>query len=716
MPWRHRAAADETDKGPVDTVSAVAQGPGEEGGSAGTAAIDGGDGGDGDGDGDVGGRASSEVAARQRALLGDALEARTGDILAACKCRYEQATGIAAWDSGMVAGWDVTELAVHAIAHWLRTGESAGRSEREYIDSLGTQAVREQDHTATRNVHAATGVGAVTGASAGSVPAGEAQSQSSARPDGKASPERGPRTDAPAGEDRHVGGRLSVTLLTKLNLWWRDTTCAVMAEEAERLGIVPAVLLEAQTVVWASCDSALVGMAKRYDDQLTELNGRLHYLASHDPLTNLVNRSVLTERLERALAHLGNSSNRLAVMFVDLDNFKAINDVLGHHTGDLLLCAVADRLLEQIRPGDLVSRFGGDEFVVLFERIGPTAAQANLLANRLHQAISAPIDIDGQVLYPTASMGVAVASKAGRSADEVLARADQAMYQAKRAGRNRVAVVDADDALAPIRFVVASDLRRALRESELRLAYQPLCRPLGHEVVGFEALLRWDHPEHGAIPPLDFIPAAEESGLMDAIGGWVMDEACRQAIQWGASLGSVPQISVNVSGRQLEDPGFAQKVAHVLADTGMPPGALVLEITESVLLGDPSARRGLDRRDDFASVLGEVRALGVRLSIDDFGTGYSSLAYLRRFPVDQLKVDRSFVEDVGMHGDTRIMEAVIRLAHDLGMEVVAEGIETDAELAIVRSLGCDVVQGFLLGRPVAPSVLEQSWEPVGLGS
>jgi len=466
--------------------------------------------------------------------------------------------------------------------------------------------------------------------------------------------------------------------------------------------------------VRASCDSALVSMAKRYDGQLAELNERLHYLASHDPLTNLVNRSVLTERLERALAHLGNSSNRLAVMFVDLDNFKTINDVLGHHTGDLLLRAVADRLQEQIRPGDLVSRFGGDEFVVLFERIGPSAAQADLLANRLHQAISAPIDIDGQVLYASASLGVAVVSEPGRSADEVLSRADEAMYAAKRAGRDRVALVLAEEAQAPARFVVASDLRRALQQSELRLAYQPLCRPLGHEVVGFEALLRWDHPEHGPIPPLDFIPAAEESGLMDAIGGWVMEEACRQAVQWSAALGSVPQISVNVSGRQLEDCGFTRKVADILADTGMPPGALVVEITESVLLGDPSARHGQDRRDDFASVLREVKALGVRLSIDDFGTGYSSLAYLRRFPVDQLKVDRSFVRDVAEHGDTRIMEAVVRLAHDLGMEVVAEGIETDAELAIVQSLGYDVVQGFLLGCPVAPSVLEASWGPVGL--
>ncbi len=676
----------------VGRVNAVASMPGED-----TAATSDGDGGDG------GSLAASEVITRERVLLGDALAARTADILARCKDRYERATGISATqDSGMVAGWDVTELAVHAIVHWLRTGESADRREREYIDSLGTQAVREQDHAATRNARAGEGTRGVPERTG--VPAGP----DGGPPPGNAAPSGEPATGPAAG-----GGRLSVTLLTKLNLWWRDTTCSVLAEEAGRLGVSPGVLSEALTVVRASCDSALVGMAKRYDGQLAELNERLHYLASHDPLTNLVNRSVLTERLERAVAHLGNSSNRLAVMFVDLDNFKAINDVLGHHTGDRLLRAVADRLVEQIRPGDLVSRFGGDEFVVLFERIGPAAAQADLLANRLHQAISAPIDIDGQVLYATASLGVAVVSEPGRSAEEVLARADEAMYTAKRAGRDRVAVVLADEAQAPVRFVVASDLRRALQESELRLAYQPLCRPLGHEVVGFEALLRWDHPEHGAIPPLDFIPAAEESGLMDAVGSWVMEEACRQAVQWSACLGSVPQISVNVSGRQLEGRGFVRKVAGILAGTGMPPGSLVLEITESALLGDPAARRGQDRRDDFAVVLREVRELGVRLSIDDFGTGYSSLAYLRRFPVDQLKVDRSFVQDVAEHGDTRIMEAVVRLAHDLGMEVVAEGIETDAELAIVQSLGYDVVQGFLLGRPVAPSVLEASWEPMG---
>jgi EAL domain-containing protein (putative c-di-GMP-specific phosphodiesterase class I) len=270
------------------------------------------------------------------------------------------------------------------------------------------------------------------------------------------------------------------------------------------------------------------------------------------------------------------------------------------------------------------------------------------------------------------------------------------MYTAKRAGRNRVSVVEVDDGIGPVQFAVASELHRALKNGELQLAYQPVCSVEDSMVVGFEALLRWEHPERGTIPPLEFIPVAEESGLMVPIGAWVLQEACRQAVRWSRSLGAELRMAVNVSGCQLADGDFPSFVREVLSTSGMRPDHLVLEITESILLGEDT---------DYQSVLGELREIGVRLSIDDFGTGYSSLAYLGRFPFDQLKVDRSFVQDLAERGDSRIMEAVVRLAHELGLEVVAEGVETESELLAVQALGCEVVQGFLLGRPVPPSCI-----------
>jgi EAL domain-containing protein (putative c-di-GMP-specific phosphodiesterase class I) len=245
---------------------------------------------------------------------------------------------------------------------------------------------------------------------------------------------------------------------------------------------------------------------------------------------------------------------------------------------------------------------------------------------------------------------------------------------------------------------MASELHGALERRELTLAYQPVFSTDTGSLVGFEALCRWSHAEQGSIPPVDFIPAAEEAGLMPAIGAWVLDEACRQSVDWGSLLDGDLTMAVNVSGRQLADPRFPGLVARALSDTGIRPGALVLELTESILLGEHA---------DYEQILFELKDLGLRLAIDDFGTGYSSLAYLRRFPVDQLKVDRGFVRDVADHGDTRILEAVVRLAHELELEVVAEGIETEAERTIVRKLGCDVMQGYLLGYPLSPAAVEE---------
>ncbi|MHB8430112.1 MAG: putative bifunctional diguanylate cyclase/phosphodiesterase [Acidimicrobiales bacterium] len=566
--------------------------------------------------------------------------------------------------------WDIIKVAVVAIAEWLKCGRRAGDSQRDQIASLGHVAAKQEAVAAHRTRD------------------GEAQSD-----DGSAGVHTPQDTEAPFGS-------LSVTLLTKLNLWWRDATCSVLDEEAARLGTSAPTLQSAKDMVIASCNSSMVNMAKRYDAELQVLHEQLAHLALHDPLTGLANRSVLLAQLDRAINRLERHPGGLAVAFVDLDNFKTINDVHGHARGDELLIAIAARFAAQIRPGDTIARFGGDEFVVLFEDLGEPLEDASALAERLRSASNAPVESDGESFYVTASVGVAVVTGAGCRSEDVLARADTTMYAVKRAGRNRVAVVELEEGPCPIRFAMASGLHRALERDELRLAYQPVCGSGSGTVVGFEALLRWEHPDKGMIPPLEFIPVAEESGLMVAIGAWVLEEACRQAVEWGRTLGENLQMSVNVSGRQLNDTGFPDLVREVLTATGLQPDRLVLEITESILLGE---------HEDHEIVLGELKALGVRLSIDDFGTGYSSLAYLRRFPVDQLKVDRGFVKDVAEHGDTRIMAAVIRLAHDLGLEVVAEGVETEHELTTVQGLGCDVVQGFHLGRPVPSRCIEEAF-------
>jgi EAL domain-containing protein (putative c-di-GMP-specific phosphodiesterase class I) len=275
-----------------------------------------------------------------------------------------------------------------------------------------------------------------------------------------------------------------------------------------------------------------------------------------------------------------------------------------------------------------------------------------------------------------------------------------AMYGVKRSGRNQVSVVELGRNRHADVFAMASELHVALEHRDLHLAYQPVFAASDRRLTGFEALCRWDHAERGTISPVDFIPVAEESGLMPALGSWVLDEACRQAVAWRSLLGDHLSMAVNVSGRQLAHPEFVTLVSDSLSTTGLRPEDLILELTESILLGEHA---------NYESVLVDLKGLGVRLSIDDFGTGYSSLAYLRRFPVDQLKVDRGFVQDVAEHGDTRIIGAVVRLAHDLGLEVVAEGVETEDELSIVRKLECDSMQGFLLGYPLAPALVEETF-------
>ena len=610
--------------------------------------------------------------AAQRAALGSALGARSGDVLSSCQRAYRQYHD--GEDAALVRQdptWKLIDLAVGAIARWLQTGEGADAGVRSEIASLGRSAAQQRS---------VPGAGPATGGVRPVVADGSRAGAGSWNKD--------------AGV---VSRQLSVAMFTKLNFWWSDATCSVLEEEGCRLGIDADVVREATQMVMRSSQASLVDMAARYDDELHALQDHLAHLARHDPLTGLANRAVLLDRLERSLARLARHAEGLAVVFIDVDNFKAINDVLGHAVGDAVLQETADRLTSEVRPEDLVARIGGDEFVVLFEDLARPGEEGLRLAERLRTRTGAPMSVGEEQLTLTISAGVAAVRGPGRTTEEVLAEADSAMYRVKRAGRNRVAVVELGPGGGPVRFAMAGGLHTAVERGELRVVYQPLWDARTGVVAGFETLVRWEHPERGTIMPREFVPMAEESGVIWSIGSWVLREACRQSVAWAGTSPTGPRIAVNVSGRQLVEPAFVDEVAEALASSGLPAGRLVLEATESVLLVEQDASR---------EVCAALAAIGVHLSIDDFGTGYASLAYLQRLPVDQVKLDREFVRDVAAGDDMRVMGAVVALAHDLGIEVAAEGVETEEELAAVRALGCDVMQGFLLGRPVPAEAME----------
>ena len=428
--------------------------------------------------------------------------------------------------------------------------------------------------------------------------------------------------------------------------------------------------------------------------------------ALHDRLTDLPNRALLVDRLGRALAD-GPRSGSLAVLYLDIDGFKVINDSLGHEPGDTVLVELARRLEALMRPHDTVARFGGDEFVVLCVEL-EHPAEALHVAERLQQGISAPIDIDGAEVVVSVSVGIAVSSAADDTASDLLRDADAAMYRAKREGRARsVLFAEAMRVEALTRLETEVELRRALTSGELLLHYQPVVDLATGALVGYEALLRWQHPTRGLVLPAEVIPIAEESGLIVPLGEWVLQEACQQLAQWHAHVPGL-SMAVNLSGIQIADSAVVERLGSVLTATGVDPSCVSLEITESVLMRDAHQALG---------VLKAFKKLGVRLSVDDFGTGYSSLSYLKRFPVDVLKVDRSFVDGLGSDLDGQaIVRAIIALARSLGMSVVAEGIETPVQLHALQELGCAHGQGFLLGRPVpvaqATALLGAAGRPV----
>lgn len=420
---------------------------------------------------------------------------------------------------------------------------------------------------------------------------------------------------------------------------------------------------------------------------------RLHYLAYHDVLTGLPNRQLFMERLEHALALSRGTGRQLAVLCLDVDCFKIINDTLGHEFGDRVLKALAELLSAQTGPGDTVARLSGDEYAVLLENVVHDTEVPHKVGAILH-ALSQALRIDDRELYTTTCIGIALAPADGGDAHTLLRHADTAMYRAKEQGRHCFQFYSADlSATAFKRLDLETNLRRAVEREEFYLCFQPQVDLRSGRVIGAEALLRWRHPERGPVNPMEFITTLEDTGLIVAVGEWVLRHACQQAAGWCGRDGAPLRLSVNVSGRQFQQPSLAASLQTILAEKNLPAHALELEVTESVLMqNDPVTERSLQ----------ELQALGIRLAIDDFGTGYSSLGYLKRFPVDTLKIDRSFIRDVTKDKDDEaIIAAVIAMARALELNVVAEGIETSAQLHFLQRQGCDIGQGFLFSQPVS---------------
>jgi diguanylate cyclase (GGDEF)-like protein/PAS domain S-box-containing protein len=423
-------------------------------------------------------------------------------------------------------------------------------------------------------------------------------------------------------------------------------------------------------------------------------------LAFHDELTGLPNRALLLDRIGQALKVSRRTRQSVAVLFIDLDGFKAVNDTIGHYAGDATLVAVAERLTGMVRPGDTLARLGGDEFVMLCTGV-ENAQAATTVASRVLHALNQPFTVYGRTIDLSASIGIALSA----GMDEPLRlveNADTAMYEAKRSGRSRYLVFDPEERTSTLnKLATEFALRRAVERGELRLHYQPEIDLTTGEVVGFEALVRWQRDDGTLIPPGDFIPLAEETGLIVAIGRWVIEEACRQVCEWSRLRGDGrhARVWVNLSARQLGEPDLVPTIEHAIRACDIAPDSICLEITESALMQDAEAA---------TAQLDQLRNLGISLGVDDFGTGYSSLAYLNRFPLDVLKIDRSFVSGLGSDPESEtIVAAIIDLAHALDLVVIAEGVENEEQLAALRRLGCDQAVGFHFSRPQAPEHLTE---------
>jgi diguanylate cyclase (GGDEF)-like protein len=528
-------------------------------------------------------------------------------------------------------------------------------------------------------------------------------------------------TNDSARETSHIFGELaahraaSLQEVTRRMFWWRNVFGDVMREEAAKQKTPQGVLRDALEMLQLSVEFSLLRMCqvfererKRTDEQLASREEELAFMATHDPLTDLPNRTLIVDRIGQMLARSGRQGTTVAALFVDLDNFKSINDTLGHQVGDELLQAVAARLQGVVREVDALGRLGGDEFVVL---VGDLAADASpaLVAERLLDALKQPFKLgpEGETTVTIgASIGIALGD--GATAGSLLRDADIAMYRAKWDGRNRYAMYETGmQDVVQERMELEMDLREALERREFFLAYQPTLDLADMRPTGVEALIRWKHPVRGVVQPNSFIPLLEETGLISEVGRWVLAESCRQGAEWLAA-GHEVSMAVNVSGRQLDSDQLIDDIREALAGAGMPPDRLTIEITETTLMRDV---------EETARRLSAIKDLGVRIAIDDFGTGYSSLAHLQRFPVDALKIDRSFVSGLSRNkeGET-LIQTLVQLGKALSIKTFAEGIEQQHELALLREQDCDNGQGFLFARPLDPAEAELFLRDHGSGA
>ncbi|OHX35426.1 two-component system response regulator [Methylomonas sp. LWB] len=470
--------------------------------------------------------------------------------------------------------------------------------------------------------------------------------------------------------------------------------------------------------VWTLLSASLVrgpdGVPQYFIVQVQNISNRkyaeqqLIYLANHDPLTGLLNRDQFHARLTQALSTARRHGSKLALMFLDLDRFKLINDTLGHRLGDLLLQATSDRLKSTVRANDVLARLGGDEFIVLLNDITHSDDVARI-AQKTIDILTQPFTLEGNDLVVTASVGISVFPDDGKDSHTLLMNADTAMYLAKERGKNNYQFYTlAMTERSLERMTVERGLRRALAERELRLHFQVQIDSVSGLATGAEALVRWQHPEWGLVYPDRFITVAEETGLIVQVGAWVLREACLQAKAWIEHGGPFASVAVNVSARQFLEANLFQTVKDILSETGLNPNALELEITESAVMQNPEST---------LQVLRQFQALGVRLSIDDFGTGYSNLTYLYRFPVQSVKIDRSFVIGLAEDGSSKtLVRAIVALAHELRLSVVVEGVETAEQLAFLTAQGCDSLQGYLFSRPVSAEQFSQAFVGAGLRS
>lgn len=447
------------------------------------------------------------------------------------------------------------------------------------------------------------------------------------------------------------------------------------------------------------CDTApeLIGLITTFRDltQTRSSEERIRLLAYYDTLTDLPNRALFQDRLDQELQRAMRSSSLVALLFLDLDGFKAINDSMGHGVGDQLLKEVAQRLLNCVRGSDTVARMGGDEFTILLSDLAtPDKAEsaAGSVAAKVRARLAEPFRLQGREVFVSTSIGIALYPRDGDVASSLLRHADTAMYQAKEQGKNTWRFYDPAMSIRSMeRMDLQNAMHRAVRDEQFCLLFQPLVRLSDQRVVGAECLLRWGHPDRGTISPADFVPIAEESGLIVPLGHWVLEEACQQFARWRRRGLQLERIAVNLSARQFADADLMSVIVQSLERAGMSPHSLELELTESILMDDIDYALGLLR---------DLKAMGVRIAIDDFGTGYSSLSYLRQLPLDCLKIDRSFVEELAdQSGNHGIARAIVALARSLGLEVLAEGVEEQREYLALRQLGCDLAQGYWFGTP-----------------